>query len=528
MSTPFASHAQGHYHLHAHAISKLNGQSGLAAAAYRRAERFERNETHSITHAAAYRRAQQLGNNGQVFDYRNKIGVAWTGIRAPAGTPTTYLDPQTLWNTVERIEHRKNARLAKELIIALPHQVDLKTQIAMLDRFIAANLIPKGMMADIAIHRPPIEQGGDPRNWHAHVLIPDRPMTPDGFATKKDRSWNTKDTLNTWRKAWADTHNTMMEELGLPHRIDHRSLEAQRADAIQRGDTIAALELDRTPQIHVGKAAYGTHPRHTIYRERRDQNRQILETNKHLAFHNKDHIEAAIARADTAAYLEARRNAIQRATCEQEPASLADLQQNYGRPRNTSRLGRLKDAALAGDIPRKALPISRKHGHPWRAKGHRENAPSIFDVLSPMVKQTGPGHPVFTVTAKDILFAFYGMGIVGRAQLQRELENISREEQYLFAERLAKRTKKPLFDLPRPPPPKRPTPEADRLKHLQQGSAVTQRIFIQRLEQLRAFEQRRDRSRQRQQTLNQGRNLKRARRMSQPGQSPPDDAAGAY
>lgn len=526
MKTCSAAHAQGHYHLHLHAISKLNGQSGLAAAAYRRAERFERNDTHSVTHAAAYRRAQQLGNDGQVFDYRSKIGVAWTGIRAPSKTPGAYLEPQTLWNTVERIEHRKNARLTKELIIALPHQVDLKTQVAMLDRFIAANLTPRGMIADIAIHRPPIEHGGDPRNWHAHVLIPDRPMTPDGFAAKKDRSWNAKDTLLTWRKAWADTHNAMMEELGLPHRIDHRSLEAQRADAIQRGDTIAALELDRTPQIHVGKAAYGTHPRHTIYRERRDQNRQILESNKTRAFHKKDHLEAAIATADTAAYLEARRNAFKRDAWEPEPAGLAELEQAYGRPRNTSRLGKLKDAAMAGDITRKALAVSRRHGHPWRAKGHRDNAPSIFDVLKPMVQQTGPGHPVFTVTAKDILFAFYGMGIVGRSQLQRELENITLEEQRLFAERLAKRKRKPQFLLPRPPPPKFPTPEADHLKRLQQGSVLTQRIFMQRLEQLRAFEKRHDRRRQR--PLRQGLTLKRARRMLPPGLSPPNDDTGAF
>jgi len=318
----------------------------------------------------------------------------------------------------------------------------------------------------------------------------------------------------------------MMEELGLPHRIDHRSLEAQRADAIQRGDTIAALELDRTPQIHVGKAAYGTHPRHTLYRERRDQNRQILTANKDKAFRQKDHLESAIARADTAAYLEARRNAFERKAWEPEPANLAELEQAYGRPQSSSRLGKLKDAALAGDITRKALAISSTHGHPWHANGHRENAPSIFDVLSPMVKQTGPGHPVFTVTAKDILFAFYGMGIVGQAQLQRELENISLEEQRLFAKHLAKRNKKLLFLLPRPPPPKLPTPEADCLKRLQQGSALTQRIFMQRLEQLRAFEQRHDRSRQR--PLRQGLTLKRERRMLPPGQSQPNDDAGVF
>ena len=141
---------QGHYHLHVHTISKLNNQSALAAAAYRRAERFESNTT-SVTHAAAYQRAQQLGNDGQVFDYRRKIGVAWTGIMAPEFTPKELLDAQTLWNTVERIEFRANAPLAREMIIALPHQVDLDTQVEMLRRFVTAHLVARSMVADVAV-----------------------------------------------------------------------------------------------------------------------------------------------------------------------------------------------------------------------------------------------------------------------------------------------------------------------------------------------------------------------------------------
>ncbi|MEQ1714312.1 MAG: MobA/MobL family protein, partial [Hyphomicrobium sp.] len=186
MTTPPA--AEGHYHLHVHAISKLKGHSIQAAAAYRRAELF-RAEPNSITHAAAYQRAQQLGNDGKVFDYRRKIGVAWTCIIAPDCTPEELLDAQTLWNTVERIECRKNARLAREMIIALPHQVDLDVHIIMLRSFITRHLTARGMIADVAIHRPPVEHGGDPRNWHAHVLLTDRPITATGFSATKNRMW---------------------------------------------------------------------------------------------------------------------------------------------------------------------------------------------------------------------------------------------------------------------------------------------------------------------------------------------------
>ena len=39
-------------------------------------------------------------------------------------------------------------------------------------------------------------------------------------------------------------------------RIDHRTLEAQRVEAIERGQGARAEKLDRDPEIHLGKAAW--------------------------------------------------------------------------------------------------------------------------------------------------------------------------------------------------------------------------------------------------------------------------------
>ena len=485
--------SSGHYHLHVHTISKLKYQSALAAAAYRRGERFDRKEPepHSITHAAAYQRAQQLGNNGQVFDYRRKIGVAWTGILAPEVTRKELLDAQTLWNTVERIEHRTNARLAREMIIALPHQVGMDVQITMLQRFITANLVSRGMIADVAIHRPPAEHCGDPRNWHAHVLLTDRPMTPTGFAATKDRNWNARENVTLWRKAWADTHNAMMAELGLPYRIDHRSLEAQRQDALQRNDTIAALDLDRTPQIHVGKAAYGTHPGRTIYRERREQNRAILTHNKNRAFGHKDRLESAIARADTAAYLEARSNAEQLASWQPPEPELKDLVASYGRPAPTTLAAELATASIRASAQERAMAMARDLNFPWVGEHTRPGAPSLSEVLLPTVKDAGPGHPLFSVTAKDLAFAFYNWGFTSLHQLQTALEDIADEEQRLFAARIAKKpTLRPPPPLPKAKSPTFPTPEAERLKRLQRAVIVHQVIYQRRLQQIRTYEAR--------------------------------------
>jgi len=42
----------------------------------------------------------------------------------------------------------------------------------------------------------------------------------------------------------------------LERRIDHRSLEEQRAEALAAGDLAAAAALDRIPTKHLGKANY--------------------------------------------------------------------------------------------------------------------------------------------------------------------------------------------------------------------------------------------------------------------------------
>jgi hypothetical protein len=61
-----------------------------------------------------------------------------------------------------------------------------------------------------------------------------RELTGEGFG-KKDRSWNAPDLLMGWREAWARDANAALERAGRSERIDHRSLDAQRAEAEQAG-----------------------------------------------------------------------------------------------------------------------------------------------------------------------------------------------------------------------------------------------------------------------------------------------------
>ena len=93
------------YHFSVKVISRADGRSAVAAAAYRAAE-----ELHD----------QRLG---RAHDFTNKAGVVHSEILLPDGAPARLLDRATLWNEVEAGEKRKDAQLAREIEIALPREL---------------------------------------------------------------------------------------------------------------------------------------------------------------------------------------------------------------------------------------------------------------------------------------------------------------------------------------------------------------------------------------------------------------------
>ena len=190
------------YHLSAKVISRAAGQSVVASAAYRSAERLH---------------DQRLD---QSFDYEAKAGVAHTEILAPEGAPVWVTDRQALWNAVEAVERRKDAQLAREIEIALPVELDLDQQIELVQAFAQEEFVSKGMVVDLAIHID------NPENPHAHLLLTTREMTPEGFGPKR-RDWNGKEQLLEWRERWAALTNEHLRRAGHEMEIDHRSLEDQ-------------------------------------------------------------------------------------------------------------------------------------------------------------------------------------------------------------------------------------------------------------------------------------------------------------
>lgn len=226
------------YHLSVQIISRSKGRSAVRAAAYRAGERLM---------------DQKRGGEA---DFSKRRGVAHTEIIAPEGTASWLLDRQALWNGVEQAERRGDAQLARELNIALPAELTDEQRLALVRAFVRQEFTSRGMVADVAIHRPVPEKGDDPRNHHVHIMLPLRQATAAGLRAVKTREWNSDAMLVSWRAAWAAMQNDTLRTHGHSQvKVDHRNLAAQREAARARGDRQQVEELDREPELHVGPRA---------------------------------------------------------------------------------------------------------------------------------------------------------------------------------------------------------------------------------------------------------------------------------
>src|SRR5215510_14865590 len=117
------------YRFEAKIISRGTGRSAVEAASYRSGKWATAITVHtskSAVAAAAYRTAEALEDErtGQRYDYSRKRGVLGAEIILPEGAPSWMMERSALWNAVEIIEKRKDAQLAKDFVVSLPHELD--------------------------------------------------------------------------------------------------------------------------------------------------------------------------------------------------------------------------------------------------------------------------------------------------------------------------------------------------------------------------------------------------------------------
>jgi hypothetical protein len=267
------------YHCSIKNISRSSGRSAVACAAYRSGEELEDVET-GITH-----------------DYRKKTGIAFAEIFLCKNAPERFQNREELWNEVEKIEKAADARLAREIEVAIPRELSLEEMKNLVAGY-AKMLTEEGMCVDAAIH---LKVG----NPHAHLMCTTRKIKVDGTWDQKEkkvyaldefgnkipvidqetreqkigargrRIWkrvtvaandlNAKENVEKWRKMWSEHCNAYLEP---EQQIDHRSYERQG-------------KKDVIPTIHEGYAAREMEKRGKLA-ERCEINREIAAANRDI------------------------------------------------------------------------------------------------------------------------------------------------------------------------------------------------------------------------------------------------------
>ncbi len=162
-------------------------------------------------------------------------------------------DRANLWNAAEDAESRKNARVAREYLVALPVELSPEQRLGLVRDFSQELSDRYRFAVDLSIHAPRDFPGSDPRNYHAHLLATTREVSTTGLAGKTTLELNdsNRGTLGLEpainellyvRERWATVTNEALHNAHVAARVDHRTLEAQG--------------IDREPRLQIPRVAF--------------------------------------------------------------------------------------------------------------------------------------------------------------------------------------------------------------------------------------------------------------------------------
>jgi len=293
------------FHLQINSIGRSAGRRATAAAAYRAGERI-RDE-----------------RSGKVINYSKRKDVLHKEIFLPARLDGMNVDwardRATLWNTAERTERQSNSRVAREYQVALPPKLTPSQRLELARTFSRELADRYNVAVDLAVHDP--RPGGDPRNFHAHLLTTTREVTPTGLGAKTGLDMgsaerfrrelpSSRDEFLLLRERWATLTNSALREANVEARVEHRSL--------------AARGIDREPRPSVPLTAYKI--------EQRGARSEVAE---HLRADYRARVQKRLERAASSTSYSAR--TAERTHTEQGAAS---LEQHTADPRDVEEIRR--------------------------------------------------------------------------------------------------------------------------------------------------------------------------------------------
>ena len=194
--------------------------------------------------------------------------------------PSWAKDAKDFFEEADKNE-RINGTRYKEIELALPNELTLEQQKEIINEFISHHL--SDFYYAYAVHDKIGALSNEQNHPHAHIMFSERKLDdyekehervrgmffkkascndPALGGCPKDKKFNGKYRMNYlryMRQDFANIQNRILAKYGYSVRVDHRTLKAQKEDALQRGDIRLAKLLDRLPEKSIGPIAAHNH-----------------------------------------------------------------------------------------------------------------------------------------------------------------------------------------------------------------------------------------------------------------------------
>jgi len=169
----------------------------------------------SVLAAWMYINANQGVVAGKELDFTSKAAERVASeVVAPPGAPSWAWSAPKVCAAIEVAEANTGRRLARQLILGLPAELDAPEMWA-ITRQQAQNWAELGIITMLAVHDP--RRAGDTTATpHAHCIQSLRALEADGFGTMQT-AWNRDHLHAQWREAWRHRCSEAVAKMRAPN-----------------------------------------------------------------------------------------------------------------------------------------------------------------------------------------------------------------------------------------------------------------------------------------------------------------------
>src|SRR3954469_12996625 len=277
--------------------------AGPVAIQFARARYISRTSGGNAVRSAAYnaRAAITAERTGELFHFHHRGTPEHHEVLLPAGAASHLADSAALWNAAEAAERRKDAQVAREIVLALPanRPVSHADRIELARTFAVEHFVSKGLAVQVDVHAPHAgraEDGSERANWHAHLLITTRRVEGAGFSVKKARDLNPAVRRSgsravvtegeVWGELWREHQDRYFQAQGLGIRVDPLDTHAQAHIGPVRMRRVDAAAVARGADLRQANEAAARDPDQVLATlTRNNATFTARDLDRHLARH---------------------------------------------------------------------------------------------------------------------------------------------------------------------------------------------------------------------------------------------------